>query len=314
MPVITRRRLLKGAVALAASGITFGGYAFAIEPYRLKPVRYRITPPGWPKTQALRIVALADMHTCEPWMPASRVAEIVAAANALKPDLVVLLGDFIAGHRFVRKQVPKADWTAELAKLEAPLGTYAILGNHDWWESLAVQRARSGPTPVGAALEAAGIPVLHNDAMKLGKGRDAFWLLGLGDQWAFWMGRKRRLENGRFGFGGADDLPGTLGKVKDDAPAILLAHEPDIFPDVPGRVSLTLSGHTHGGQVQLFGWAPRVPSRFGQRYLYGHKREADSKGRPRDMIISGGLGCSGLPVRFGRPPELTVIELGPVSA
>ncbi len=312
--MFTRRQILKGAAALTASGFGLGGYAFAIEPYRLKTVSYRLNPPGWPNSRPLRIVALADLHICEPWMPTSRVEAIVDAANQLAPDLVVLLGDFVAGHRLVRAAVPKAEWTRALARLRAPLGTYAVLGNHDWWESYGVQVARAGPTPVGQALEAAGIPVLENDAVRVGKGEAAFWLLGLGDQWAFFLNRRRRSKNGRFGFAGTDDLPATLAKIKDDQPAILLAHEPDIFPKVPSRVALTLSGHTHGGQVQFFGYAPRVPSFYGRRYMYGHVSELDAGGGERSLVISGGLGCSGLPIRFGRPPEITVVELGTVSA
>ena len=102
-----------------------------------------------------------------------------------------------------------------------------------------------------------------------------------------------------------DDLPGTLAQIAEDGtPVILMAHEPDIFPEVPERVALTLSGHTHGGQVRLFGWSPIVPSRYGNRYAYGHVREG-----ARDLVVSGGIGCSILPVRFGVVPEITVIEL-----
>ena len=139
------------------------------------------------------------------------------------------------------------------------------------------------------------MPVLENRAVRIEAGPVPFWLLGLGDQIAF-PGRGRA---------GVDDLPATLAQVSDDAPAILLAHEPDIFPQVPDRVALTLSGHTHGGQVRLFGYSPLVPSRFGNRFAYGHVREGD-----RDIVISGGLGCSILPVRLGVPPEITVIDLG----
>ena len=85
---------------------------------------------------------------------------------------------------------------------------------------------------------------------------------------------------------------------------ILLAHEPDIFAEMPPRVGLTLSGHTHGGQVRLFGWSPVVPSAYGNRYAWGHVREGG-----RDLVVSGGIGCSMLPVRFGMPPEITVIEV-----
>ena len=102
---------------------------------------------------------------------------------------------------------------------------------------------------------------------------------------------------------GVDDLNGTLDKVPDGDPVILLAHEPDIMAAVPERVSLVLSGHTHGGQVRLFGWSPIVPSRFGNRYAYGHVREQC------DLIVSGGLGCSIIPVRFGMPPEIVVVSI-----
>jgi predicted MPP superfamily phosphohydrolase len=92
--------------------------------------------------------------------------------------------------------------------------------------------------------------------------------------------------------------------VTDDAPVILLAHEPDIAVRVPDRVSLILCGHTHGGQVRLFGWSPLVPSQFGNRFAYGHVREQC------DIVISGGLGCSMAPVRVGVPPEIVLVTLG----
>ena len=103
---------------------------------------------------------------------------------------------------------------------------------------------------------------------------------------------------------GLDDLPGTLAQITDEAPVVLLAHEPDIFPHVPPSVALTLSGHTHGGQVRLFGYSPVVPSHFGNRYAYGHVIEEG-----RHLIVSGGLGCSMAPVRLGVPPEINLVEV-----
>jgi predicted MPP superfamily phosphohydrolase len=144
-------------------------------------------------------------------------------------------------------------------------------------------------------LEAVGIPVLENDAVRLDKDGRPFWLLGLGDQLAL-LGQPVT---------GVDDLDGTLAKLTDDAPAILLAHEPDIFPQVPDRVALTLSGHTHGGQVRILGYSPVVPSYYGNRYAYGHVVEND-----RHLIVSGGLGTSIMPVRFGVPPEIVHLTLG----
>ena len=104
-------------------------------------------------------------------------------------------------------------------------------------------------------------------------------------------------------------LVAALARITDDAPVILMAHEPDIFPRVPGRVSLTLSGHTHGGQVRLFGYSPRVPSRFGNRFAYGHIVENN-----RNLIVSGGLGCSILPVRIGVPPEIVMVNVSATHA
>lgn len=290
---------------MAAASASLGGYAFAIEPYRLLFPRYRLTPARWPEGLKLNIAVIADLHTCKPWMTAKRVREIVAATNAQRPDIVLLLGDFVTHHRFVAEREDYDAWAGALAGLKAPLGIHAVLGNHDWWEDRLVQQRRKGPTPVGLALGRAGIPVYENQARRLVKDGKAFWLTGLGDQWAFYSGRRHRYSSRTFGYLGQDDLPATLRQVTDEAPIIMMAHEPDIFREMPSRVSLTLSGHTHGGQVQLFGYAPIVPSRYGRRYVYGHIREGD-----RDLIVSGGLGCSGAPIRLGRPPEVPIIELG----
>ena len=168
--------------------------------------------------------------------------------------------------------------------------------------------AAAGPTRARRALEAAGIPVYENKAVRLIKDGRPFWIAGLGDQWAFWPLEKdydEFVRRGKKRYTGVDDLPGTLAQVTDDAPVILMAHEPDIFPGVPERVSLTLSGHTHGGQLRVFGYSPVVPSIFGNRYAYGHVVEDG-----RHLIVSGGLGCSAMPVRLGAPPEIVVVELG----
>lgn len=305
--MISRRQLVYGLGAFGLTGLGCGGYAFAIEPYRLQTARYKISPAGWPKGLRLRIAAIADIHICEPWMPVSRVREIVAATNELKPDLIVLLGDFVGGHRLVNRlgdPIDKSLWAPVLAELKAPLGRYAILGNHDWWEHHDVQVRRAGPTETGAALQAAGIPVFENDAVRLDKDGQPFWLCGLGDQWAFYSHADGRRRQGRFDFEGVDDLDATLAKINDDAPVLMMAHEPDVFARMPERVALTMAGHTHGGQVQFFGYAPVIPSLFGRRYVYGLVEE-----RGRHMVVSGGLGCSGLPVRFGRPPEIVQIDL-----
>jgi predicted MPP superfamily phosphohydrolase len=157
---------------------------------------------------------------------------------------------------------PTAVWAAELARLQAPLGVWAILGNHDWWYDLAGVRN---------ALAEVRIPLLENQAVLLGPEGERVWVAGIGDQIAY------RIGHGRFR--GVDDLPGTLAHVTTDDPVILLAHEPDIFP--------------------------RVPSRYGKRYAYGHVIE-----RERHLIVSGGLGTSIIPARFGVPPEIVHVTHG----
>ncbi|MRI52638.1 metallophosphoesterase [Methylobacterium sp. DB1607] len=298
---VTRRTVLIGLGATALTGTATGAYAVGIEPMRLTVTRYRLHPKGpWPDGLTLRIVALADIHACEPWMSAARIAGIVAAANALKGDVTVLLGDYVSGVNLVTRYVDAAEWGPVLGRLQAPLGVYAILGNHDWWEDRSAQARGSGPTIAGEALRRNGIRVLQNEALPLAVRGHEVWLAGLGDQIAFVPSARKRGHPRT----GVDDLPGTLAQIPEGAPAILLAHEPDIFPQVPARIALTLSGHTHGGQVRLFGYAPVVPSRYKNRFAYGHVREQ------ADLIVSGGLGMSIAPVRFGIPPEIVVIDLG----
>jgi predicted MPP superfamily phosphohydrolase len=276
-----------------------GAYAAVWEPGRQKVTRYRFTPRGWPEGRRLRIAVLSDLHVGSLHVPLTRVSDLVAATNALTPDLTLLLGDFVASRARIASDPAMADWAGELARLEAQDGVFAVLGNHDWWHDAPTQTLRKGPTQVGLALERAGIPVLENRAVKLSTAGGPLWLAGLGDQIAF-LPRRRGWAQG------IDDLAGTMAQVADDgAPVIMMAHEPDVFARMPDRVTLTLAGHTHGGQVRLLGWAPIVPSRYGRRYAYGHVREEG-----RDLIVSGGIGTSQLPIRFGIPPEIVLIELG----
>jgi uncharacterized protein len=231
-------------------------------------------------------------------MRLERIQTIVDRTNALRPDITVLLGDYVAGHRNVTRFIPAHEWAAVLGALKAPLGVHAVLGNHDYWDDRTVQRESAGTTIARRALESAGIPVYENDVQRLSKAGRPFWLAGLGDQLAYLFARRygivRRI--------GVDDLSATLNKVTDDAPVILLAHEPDVAHRVPSRVALQLSGHTHGGQVRLLGWSPVSPS--GQRLAYGHIR------MNCDVVVSGGLGCSIVPFRLGVPPEIVLVTLG----
>jgi predicted MPP superfamily phosphohydrolase len=288
--MITRRQFVIGLLGGIALGGGVGGYAFAYEPrFRLVVTEWELATPRWIYERPLRIVVVTDIHAVRPWMPPERIREIVATANGLGGDIIVVLGDFVSGleRHFRGGAVPASEWGPPLAGLRAPLGVHAILGNHDWWWNVET---------VKATLADAGIPLYQNRAVRIG-GETPFWLAGTDSIVAYPLGRGA--------FRGADDLPATLAQITDAAPAIHLAHEPDIFVDVPDRFAVTLSGHTHGGQVKLpFLGRPVIPSQFGERFAYGHVREAG-----RDLIVSAGLGCSILPVRFGVPPELTVVTL-----
>lgn len=278
------------------------GYAFGVEPVLMHRVtQYRIQSDRWPQNMRLKVAVVADIHACEPWMGVRRIEHIVEMTNALGADVIVLLGDYVAGHHKITGIVPNRDWARALASLRAPLGVYAILGNHDWWADAAAQARGRGPIAARIALEEAGVPVLENDCVPIFKDSEKVWLAGLGDQLAI---RSNALGNGEKGRG-VDDLAKTLGMINDQAPIILLAHEPDIFPRVPARVSLTLSGHTHGGQVRLPGVRSVAPSELSRKYLYGSFVEDG-----RHLIVSGGLGCSWWPVRIGVPPEIVLVDIG----
>jgi uncharacterized protein len=286
---LTRRILLGGLGFGGLLGSATTAYTAEFEPLRLVVTPYRPRLPRWPVGRHLSMSVLADLHAGGPNMSAHHIRHIIDVTNVLRSDVIVLLGDYMATHRFITERVPYEDWAQELSRLRAPLGVWAILGNHDWWQG--VERVRR----VFAEVQ---IPVLENQAVQLGPNGRRFWLAGLGDQ------RAIRVARGKFK--GVDDLPGTLARIDTDDPVILLAHEPDIFTRVPDRVALTLAGHTHGGQIRVpFIWERHVPSAFGARFAYGHIVE-----NHRHMIVSGGLGTSVVPMRLGVPPEIVRVDIG----
>lgn len=288
--MIGRRGMLVGLGGVTALGLGLAGYAFGIEPFlRLAVQHHRVTPAGWPPGLTLRVAALADLHAGAPIMAEARIEQIVAATNALAPDITVLLGDYGPSSRFVTRLLAHDDVARRLGALRARFGVFAVNGNHDWWEDEAAMRAGRGAVPsIARAFEAAGIAVLSNRVRRAGP----VLVGGLDSTWAFGSSR------------GADDLPRLMRDVSGDTPLLLLVHEPDIFPQLPARAAVTFCGHTHGGQVRLLGYSPRIPSRYGNRYAWGHVREDG-----RDLIVSGGLGTTTLPVRFGVPPEITLVEI-----
>ena len=288
--MISRRHFLTLTAATAGAGMIGAADAFAVEPgFSLILKEWTVEHPHWPSAApSLRIGILTDIHAVEPWMSAHRISSIVDQLNAQKPDVIVLLGDYVNGlrPRYCTRELPIAEWIAPLQSLYAPLGVYAILGNHDWW---------SGQAPdIRRAFRKTGIALLENAALKVSRGRDHFWIAGVKDQLA---AESRSVW----------DLEATLHHITDRAPVILLAHEPDIFDRVPAGITLTLAGHTHGGQIYIpFVGRPAFfadNARFA-RYAYGHF-ERDG----RHMIVSSGLGLSNVPIRFLVPPEIAIVTL-----
>jgi predicted MPP superfamily phosphohydrolase len=249
-------------------------------------VRYRVAGTALPP---MRIVVVSDVHTGGWWATRAMLEDAVALANAQEPDLAVFAGDAVSDRMLPHRRVPPEHIATTLAGLKARLGAWAVLGNHDWKEDRLARRSDFRTCTSWQELEKAGVPVLNNRAVEL----DEAWLVGVDSRRA----RRARRQPG------LDDPDAAFADVPRGAPAILLAHEPDIFAE-DDRAILQISGHTHGGQIAPFGWTPVIPSDYGSRYAYGHYREGG-----RHLVVTGGLGFVGIPLRVGRPPEITVIDI-----
>ena len=299
--MITRRGVLElfgvGVLGLIATA----AYPFIEALARPRVTNYTLTPRGWPAGLRLRAAVIADLHACEPWMDLRRIEQLCAQTQELGADVILLLGDYVSGMRLRTGQVANVDWATALGKLSAPLGVHAVLGNHDYWEDRDFQADHTVTPRALTALRDAGIPTYVNEAIRLEKDGRAFWLAGLGDQMGILPGGT---HDGRHTWG-LDDLDATLAAIPEGEPTLLLAHEPDIFAKVPARVSLTLSGHTHGGQISLLGWRPWAASLGSRRFPAGHYNVEG-----RELIVSRGLGCSVIPVRIGNWPEIVMLDLG----
>ncbi len=288
---LSRRFFLKGALGIfgvAAMGVG-KGYSNTLSS-QIKVERVPIRLKRLPKAfRGFKIAQLSDLHS-SPLVDKAHLDEAVNLALAEKPDLVVLTGDFI-GHtlRTSRDEVHEFDsmyldnLVNSLGRAKAPYGTYAVLGNHDFW---------SGPKVTESLCHGfetrAGIPVLRNQSISLKKGKDSIQLLGIDDYWNSW------------------NLGKALRKVPMESVKILLSHNPDINQRISSshKIDLVLSGHTHGGQISLpFIGAPFSPTRD-RRYIKGLVRDGD-----RQTYITRGVGHLVVPIRFNCPPEVTLITL-----
>lgn len=256
-------------------------------------VHHHVTDPAWTLPD-LKIAVVADLHVCRPWTPLSRVERIVAAVNALGADLILLPGDFLMDRKLPGVQEPAAAIIDRLKPLSAPLGVAAVLGNHDWWDCRLSRKSRFARNSVAEALDGSGIHHLANRALEIPHGGGRFWLAGIDSQAA-----RKHLRQPGF-----HDPDRAFAGIPSGEPAILMAHEPDYFAEGDARAFLQISGHTHGGQANLFGWRPMTPSVHRGRYAWGHVREGG-----RHLIVSGGIGYSGLPLRLLQPPEIVLVRV-----
>jgi len=249
-----------------------------LEPSSLRLSSYTVVQSS-PLLKGLRIAVISDLHAGAPYIDIAKIDRVVAMTNDAKPDLVLLTGDYVITGVLGGRHMPIKTIVAHLKGLHAPLGVYAVQGNHDRGES---------PENIARAFRNAGIPDLENSYMRLPAPRNDIILVGIGD---------------RASHGAEPNI--ALDGVA--APALCFTHSPDIFPRLPGTCALTIAGHTHGGQV----WLPLLgrpamfeASRYGQKYALGTIRE-DGK----TLFVSTGIGTSWLPLRFMVPPEISLLTL-----
>ena len=279
----TRRRFLK--LAATAGAVAIGVDATVLEPNHPRVVRVDIPLARLPQEfDGFTIIQLSDFHF-DPYFSIIPIRKSVQIANDLKPDLVVLTGDFVSAPTIEsalrnKRAALQADPCSEALKdLRAPHGVWAVLGNHD---------AFSDPVHVTEALKAGAINVLSNSAAPIERSSSRFWLAGLADVLA------RRA-----------DLDATLKGISPEEPVVLLAHEPD-FADhtVKYPVDLQLSGHSHGGQIRLPLVGPVYLPRLGRKYPRG-LRTIDRL----SLYTNVGIGTLYVPVRWNCAPEITLITL-----
>jgi predicted MPP superfamily phosphohydrolase len=244
-----------------------------------------LTLPGWPVwKRPLRIAFLSDFHVGSHTDDVARLARIVEEARERQPDLALYGGDFVNLIPFGGGRVPPETVAAVLARLDAPLGRVAVLGNHD---------RNYGPDDVTKALRANGITVLFDSVHEVAFEGSGVPIVGIHDA------RRNRLES-----------HAVLTKLDASNPAIVLAHDPHWFAHLPAGPHLMLAGHTHGGQICLPGYGPlRNASWAPLRWTYGMIVEGGKR-----MYVTSGLGCSALPLRVAARPEWVLLELNGAGA
>jgi uncharacterized protein len=281
------------AAVLALIALLCIAYGFLIEPNRLLANSYEIKIDGWNKAfDNYKIVAISDIHGGSNFIDEAKIRKVVELANEQNADLIVLLGDYVSqqsGDRSLLK-MPISTIANNLKGLKAKDGVFAVLGNHDGWYS---------DEKVKTEFERVGYRVLENEIVDIKRGSEKFRLFGLKDQMKI---------KGWYIF--ADEMREILNR-DPNSNVVILEHSPDILPiftndiSIAKDIKLMLCGHTHGGQVSLpIVGTPMVPSGFGQKYANGLVVEKNI-----NLFVTPGIGTSIIPVRFGVPPEISVLTI-----
>jgi uncharacterized protein len=252
-------------------------HAFWLEPASLRLGVHPIpAPEGFHDFGPLRIAVISDLHAGAPYIGTDKIDRVVALANAARPDLILLTGDYMVQDVVGGTPMAPEVFVPRLAALKAPLGVYAMMGNHDWWDK----------TPrIRETFDEHGIRMLNDQSVVLTRNGRRLTLVGI------------------FDFATRSDIGETLAAIPQNEDALCFTHSPDVFPLLPKRCALTIAGHTHGGQV----WFPLVgrlivPSKYGQRYAIGLTEE-----NGKLLFVSSGIGTSIIPVRFHVPPEVSLL-------
>ncbi len=285
--LLRRGRRKRAAFALIVFSATYSlcVWGFLIEPKTLTVRHVEVVSAQW-RGPPLRIGAISDTHIASPHMDVARLEKIVARMNAERPDIVLLLGDYVGGHGWAKERSTAENaqvmgGVAAFGALNAPLGKVAVIGNHDVWY---------GEEAIEQGLVAAGAKVARNTAVRIARPEGPFWVAGLADRQS-WIEKP--------------NVAKAMAAVTDEAPAIVISHYPDPWAQVPKSAALMVAGHSHCGQVNLpVVGRPVSASPGARRWPCGLYRDGT-----RQLYVTGGIGVSILPVRFGAPPEIVLITL-----
>lgn len=271
------KKIIKISIISIIAFITlFLFWTIRVEPDMLVLKKVNLYLPNWHKEHsALKIAVISDMHIGTKYVNHDKVDKIVKKTNDAKPDIIFLMGDFDS-EMIKKSNMDEKKLSKQLEALNAPLGVMAVYGNHDFHPHETVRDI----------LKDAKIRVLENETINIDHKGKELRIIGLKDLWQF--------EN---------DTETYVAEIDTQNPTILLSHNPDIFPKVPDKTSLTLSGHIHGGQITLpFLGGVFTASKYGQRYIKGHIVE-----NGKHIYVSCGIGGTYFP-RFGNPPEVVIIN------